>query len=53
MVVSYVIVDKQCAWQQDRSPEGSDGPHCFKKTKNKKIMLMYTDKFWRKKRKEI
>ncbi len=24
MVVSYVIVDKQCAWQQDRSPEGSD-----------------------------
>ncbi len=28
MVVSYVIVDKQCAWQQDQSPEGSDGPHC-------------------------
>ncbi len=28
MVVSYVIVDKQSAWQQDRSPEGSDGPHC-------------------------
>ncbi len=28
MVVSYVVVDKQCAWQQDRSPEGSDGPHC-------------------------
>ncbi len=28
MVVSYVIVDKQCAWQQDRSPEDSDGPHC-------------------------
>ncbi len=27
MVVSYEIVDKQCAWQQDRSPEGSDGPH--------------------------
>ncbi len=28
MVVSYMIVDKQCVWQQDRSPEGSDGPHC-------------------------
>ncbi len=28
MVVSYVVVDKQCAWQQDQSPEGSDGPHC-------------------------
>ncbi len=22
-----MVVDKQCAWQQDRSPEGSDGPH--------------------------
>ncbi len=28
MVVSYEIVEKQCAWQQDRSPEGGDGPHC-------------------------
>ncbi len=28
MAVSYEIVDKQCAWQQDRSPEGGDGPHC-------------------------
>ncbi len=26
MVVSYMVVDKQCAWQQDRSPEGGDGP---------------------------
>ncbi len=28
MVVSYEIIDKQCAWQQERSLEGSDGPHC-------------------------
>ncbi len=27
MVVSYKIIDKQCAWQQDRSPDGGDGPH--------------------------
>ncbi len=27
MVVSYVVVDKQCAWQQDRSPDDSDGPN--------------------------
>ncbi len=28
IVVSYGIVDKQCVWQQDRSPEDGDGPHC-------------------------
>ncbi len=32
MVVSYVVIDKQCAWQQDRSPEGSDGPQNKKNT---------------------
>ncbi len=28
MEISYEIVDKQCAWQQDRSPEGGDGRPC-------------------------
>ncbi len=28
MEASYEIVDKLCAWQQDRSPEGGDGLPC-------------------------
>ncbi len=49
MVVSYEIVDKQYAWQQDRSPEGGDGPHCkWVQWRTSKLQSVYVKKTFKK-----